>query len=655
MNGKERIVIVGGGPAGLATARAYRNAGGRARVTILSTEPHPPYNRPPLTKEFLRGDSDPADLPIEAEGWYQENGVELRLSTVVESLDRSRAVVETDAGEAFAYDACVLATGSEPIRIPVPGADDPEVLVMRTIENSSRLKDRAGKGGSAVVVGSGFIGCEAAASLSLRGASVTLVSLEEIPQGRRLGKEAGGRIRAWLEGYGVDLRMNTSLESIERRNGAYSVAVDGGENIFAGAVLFGTGVEPRLGLAEDAGLELDGGVVTDSSMRTSAPGVFAVGDIASAYNESAGRHVSVEHWGTPWSTGVWRGPCSPGRCGVEHGARLLVDHRRRHAEVLGVGRRVGRARLRRPGRLLRRPVRQGRRARRHTHPRRRRGLREGPRTDRAGGPFPRVKPAAPNPSLRASVVVPARDEQALVGACVRALAAQTGVAPQGYEVLLVLDRCTDETEARAREAAAASPDLRLYFLEGPGEGSGLARRVGMEAACGRLLAVRGPDGLICSTDADTVVAPDWLATQLRAVEAGAKAIGGRIDLKGAETLPPGILRWHAENGRMRYEKLLANPDRSGRAEHWQFSGASLALTAGTYRNVGGLRPRESLEDEHLEEVLRENGVPIEHLLSVRVTTSSRLNGRASRGLSHDLAKAGFRHRASAIKDPKPDA
>ncbi|MBA2511161.1 MAG: NAD(P)/FAD-dependent oxidoreductase [Rubrobacter sp.] len=297
MNRNARLVIVGGGPAGLATARAYRGAGGLARVTILSTEPYPPYNRPPLTKDFLRGESGREDLPIEAEGWYRENNVELRLTTVVESLDRERAVVETDAGGRFSYDACVLATGSEPIRIPVPGADDPEVLTMRTLENSARLRGRVGKGDSAVVVGSGFIGCEAAASLSLRGADVTLVSLEEIPQGERLGEEAGNRIQGWLEGYGVGLRLGTSLEGIERRNGGYSVAVEGGDDISTGTVLFGTGVKPRLGLAEGAGLEVSGGVVTDSSMRTSAPGVFAVGDIVSAYNESAGRHVSVEHWG----------------------------------------------------------------------------------------------------------------------------------------------------------------------------------------------------------------------------------------------------------------------------------------------------------------------------------------------------------------------
>ncbi len=297
MNRDERLVIVGGGPGGLATARAYRDAGGRARVTILTTEPYAPYNRPPLTKDFLRGESGRDALPLENEGWYDENDVELRTSTVATNLDRDRAIVASDAGEEFPYDACVLATGSEPVRLPIPGGEDPEILVMRTIENSVRLRDRVGEGDRAVVVGSGFIGCEAAASLSLRGAQVTLVSLEEVPQEARLGPEVGERIKGWLEGYGVELRMGAALESIERRNGGFVVSVEGGEEIPSGTVLFGTGVQPRLGLAEAAGLEVSGGIVADSSMRTSGSGVFAVGDIVSAYNESAGRHVSVEHWG----------------------------------------------------------------------------------------------------------------------------------------------------------------------------------------------------------------------------------------------------------------------------------------------------------------------------------------------------------------------
>jgi 3-phenylpropionate/trans-cinnamate dioxygenase ferredoxin reductase component len=297
MNPGEHLIIVGGGPAGLATARAYRQTGGEARVTILSSEMYAPYNRPPLTKEYLRGEASREDLPIESEDWYHENGVELKLGTVVARLDRDCRLLEMDDGEELSYDACVLATGSEPIRIPIPGADDPEILVIRTVENSTRLRGRVGDGRKAVVVGSGFIGCEAAASLSLRGADVTLISLEESPQRERLGREVGERIEGWLRDYGVDLRLGASLESIRRVDDGYELSVEGGEVVSAGTVLFGTGVAPRTRLAEEAGLEVDGGVLTDSSMRTSAPGIFAVGDIARAFNESAGRHLSVEHWG----------------------------------------------------------------------------------------------------------------------------------------------------------------------------------------------------------------------------------------------------------------------------------------------------------------------------------------------------------------------
>lgn len=296
MRESERLMIVGGGPAGLATARAYREAGGRAKITMVAAEPYPPYQRPPLTKEYLRGEVGREELPIEHPRWYRENGVELRLDTSVTSLDADRAVVEIEDGEIH-YDACVLATGSEPVRVPVPGADDPEILVMRTLENSDRLRKRVGEGDRVVVVGSGFIGCEAAASLSLRGAEVTLISLEQSPQKERLGEEVGTRIEGWLRGYGVELRLGASIEAVERNDGAHEVSVEDGDRIAADTVLFGTGVSPRTGLAEEAGLAVEKGIVTDSAMRTSAPDVFAVGDAAQAYNESAGRHLSVEHWG----------------------------------------------------------------------------------------------------------------------------------------------------------------------------------------------------------------------------------------------------------------------------------------------------------------------------------------------------------------------
>lgn len=243
----------------------------------------------------------------------------------------------------------------------------------------------------------------------------------------------------------------------------------------------------------------------------------------------------------------------------------------------------------------------------------------------------------PDSSLKACVVVPARDEEDLIASCLRALGGQRGVASEEYEVLLVLDRCTDRTEERASEVAAEHPGLRLRYLDGPGEGSGAARRVGMDAACARLLGLGRPDGLIACTDADTVVAPDWLDVQLRAVAEGARAIGGRIELADDGSVPQGVRSRHALLGRLRHERLQSEPGLAGKTQHWQFSGASMALTAEAYRRVGGLEPRADLEDEHLEAVLRDNGIPIDRLLSVKVTTSPRLEGRARRGLSQDLA------------------
>lgn len=253
--------------------------------------------------------------------------------------------------------------------------------------------------------------------------------------------------------------------------------------------------------------------------------------------------------------------------------------------------------------------------------------------------------AGPDPSLRACVVVPARNEEDLVGQCIQALANQNTVSPAEYEVILILDGCTDETESRAREVARGAPDLRLHFLDGPGEGAGHARRVGMEAACSRLLDLGRETGLIASTDADTVVDPDWLAAQFECLERGARAIGGRIELSGDVGVSKGVAEWRYERGSRRHMDLLSESSSDGESpgflEHWQFSGASLSLTAGVYREIGGLEPHAALEDEHLERILYQRGISIERPLSVRVTTSARLVGRAERGLAKDLALASW--------------
>jgi glucosyl-3-phosphoglycerate synthase len=243
--------------------------------------------------------------------------------------------------------------------------------------------------------------------------------------------------------------------------------------------------------------------------------------------------------------------------------------------------------------------------------------------------------------LRCCVVVPARDEEKLIGACLDALAAQRGVEPGAWEVIVVLDACRDDTRGEVQRAAARHPALTLTELEGPGQGSGSARRVGMDAACERL----APDGLIASTDADSRVAPDWVAAQLAAVARGVRAIGGRIELfpDDGERLGLHVLADRAARQSARHQAVMRDPGPPGStAEHWQFSGASLAVTAEVYRQVGGIAPHASLEDEAFERALIARGVPIERSLAVRVHTSGRLDGRAARGLSADLAAASGR-------------
>ncbi len=255
--------------------------------------------------------------------------------------------------------------------------------------------------------------------------------------------------------------------------------------------------------------------------------------------------------------------------------------------------------------------------------------------------------APPAGGLQASVVVPARDEAELIGACLDALAGQIGVAPAAYEVVLVLDGCADDTEQRAAEAGARHPQLRLGTITTRGAGAGAARKAGMDVAAARLMAVGRPDGLVCSTDADSRVAPDWLAAQLRAAAAGARAIGGRVELDdgGRRALPPGVVELRERQAGARHAAVLAGPD-GAHSEHWQFSGGSLALTAATYERVGGLEPRAALEDEALERALLRHGVPIARPRAVRVTTSARLDGRAPRGLARDLSLSAWLSRRS---------
>jgi glucosyl-3-phosphoglycerate synthase len=253
------------------------------------------------------------------------------------------------------------------------------------------------------------------------------------------------------------------------------------------------------------------------------------------------------------------------------------------------------------------------------------------------------------PTLRAVVVVPARDEASRIGACLLALAHQRGVAHDGYEVIVVLDGCRDDTAERAREVAEQVSSLQLRLVELPvAQGVGRARRCGMDLACERLSSVGRDEGLIASTDADTIVASDWLSCQLELVRQGAMAIGGHIELDSGEVtaLAAEAVVERDRRATTRMQTVIAHDSEAAMAEHHQFSGASLALTVETYRRCGGLPVRAALEDEALEQELRARGVLIHRSRSVRVTTSARTTGRAPRGLAQDLVRSDWRARRS---------
>jgi 3-phenylpropionate/trans-cinnamate dioxygenase ferredoxin reductase subunit len=301
----QNLVVIGSGPAGVSAARAYREAGGTGPVTVLTADTDPPYERPPLSKEFLRGESD---LPLLEEDFLAKHDITVTLGDPVAELGDGR--VRTASGAVHRFTTCVLATGSEPVRPGIPGADHPDVRTLRSAADSRELRAAASGVRSAIVVGAGFIGCEAAVSLSRLGLQVTVVCPDDVPQEKRLGHEAGEFLLRWLKSEGVSVLRGTKLNSIE---GGYRIRTDLVPILDAGLVVLATGVRPRIELAEAAGLTVEQGRIrTDEHLRTSAPGVLAAGDVALAHNPAAGRALAVEHWGEGLAMGEVAGRTAAG-------------------------------------------------------------------------------------------------------------------------------------------------------------------------------------------------------------------------------------------------------------------------------------------------------------------------------------------------------
>src|ERR1700722_9428231 len=305
----ERLVVIGGGPAALEAARAYREGGADGEVVLVSADEYLPYNRPPLSKDFLRGESEEDVLPLEDGDFYRHHDIEVRLQTRAQALDAGRRVVTLADGETLSYGSCILATGASPKPLPVPGADGPGVRYLRSRRQARELRGAAAGARSAVVIGSGFIGCEAAASLARRGLAVTLVSMEDGPQAARLGDVASQVLRTWLEEDGVSLRLGVEVEAIEGGR----VRLAGEASAEGDLLLVAGGVEPEAGIAAEAGLAVEAGrVQVDAHMHSSVANVLAAGDVAFAFNAAAGRHLAVEHWGEALAMGRVAGQTAAG-------------------------------------------------------------------------------------------------------------------------------------------------------------------------------------------------------------------------------------------------------------------------------------------------------------------------------------------------------
>ena len=292
------IVIVGGGLAGATAAKTLRMEGHGGPVILLAEERHHPYLRPPLSKEYLLAKAEDDALPVVPAGWFAENDVELRLGAPVTGIDPAARSVSLRDGGRLDYASLLLATGARPRRIPLPGSDLEGVSTFRTVDDSRRLRAGLADGGrNVVMIGSGWIGMELAAAASAYGNSVTLLGLEDVPLGAAIGPELGGFFRSLHEANGVRFRLPASAAGINGRSGRVTgVVTDTGEVLPADLVVIAVGVVPEVSLAGAAGIALQNGILTDASLRTSAPGVFAAGDVANALHPFTGEHHRSEHW-----------------------------------------------------------------------------------------------------------------------------------------------------------------------------------------------------------------------------------------------------------------------------------------------------------------------------------------------------------------------
>jgi 3-phenylpropionate/trans-cinnamate dioxygenase ferredoxin reductase subunit len=301
------LVIAGASLAGAKAAEAARASGFDGRIVLVGPERELPYERPPLSKAVLRGEEPPESTRVHDDGYYAANDIELLTGRTVEALDLGSGRVTLDGGEHVPFSAVVLATGAEPRRLDIPGADLAGVHYLRELGDARRLGDALPSAGRVAVVGAGWIGSEVAASARQLGAEVVLIDRSEVPLQRVLGREIGEVFRSLHVDNGVQLRSETGVVELRGTGRVEQVVLTDGAVEDADVVVVGVGVTPRVGLAEAAGLKVDDGVVVDEHLQASAPGVFAAGDVASAWHPHYRRRLRVEHWANALNQGLTAG------------------------------------------------------------------------------------------------------------------------------------------------------------------------------------------------------------------------------------------------------------------------------------------------------------------------------------------------------------
>jgi NADPH-dependent 2,4-dienoyl-CoA reductase/sulfur reductase-like enzyme/nitrite reductase/ring-hydroxylating ferredoxin subunit len=287
-----RIVIVGGGAAGFAAAEMLRRRDYRGSIVMLSNDGAPPVDRPNLSKDYLAGSAPEDWLPLKPEAFYSDNAITLRLDTEVVGIDVKAREVHVAGAASVPYDRLLLATGAEPVRLAIPGANEPHVHALRSLADCRAIIDLAKGAKRALVIGASFIGLEAAAALRARDIEVHVAAPGARPMERVLGREFGDFIRVLHEEHGVVFHLGETVAAIAGRR----ATLESGAVLEADLVVVGIGVRPRLGLAEQAGLAIDRGVTVDSLLQTSAAGVYAAGDIARWPDPHSGAAIRVEHW-----------------------------------------------------------------------------------------------------------------------------------------------------------------------------------------------------------------------------------------------------------------------------------------------------------------------------------------------------------------------